>query len=228
MPTNLYGPNDNFNLETSHVLPALIRKFHLAKLLEKGDLVGIIDDLKKFPIGFGYDNVRDFSNHSTLFNILSRVGINFRTPGSGEKVSHSGYSSNSFLHPLETQEVTVRLWGTGEVYREFLYIDDLADACLFLMENVSASHMKEWNEDFIINVGTGEEVKLKDLALTIKNIVGFRGEILWDPSKPDGTPRKLLDSSKIRKLGWKPRVSLEEGIRRVYEWYKQFRAPLAV
>jgi GDP-L-fucose synthase len=96
----------------------------------------------------------------------------------------------------------------------------MANACVFLMENVNAEDMRGLNEDYFVNVGTGEEIKLKDLAILIKNIVSFKGEIAWDSSKPDGTPRKLLDLSKIRKLGWIPNVTLEEGVRRVYEWYR--------
>jgi GDP-L-fucose synthase len=140
MPTNLYGPNDNYDLQSSHVLPALIRKFHEAKV------------------------------------------------------------SNA---------PTVTCWGSGSPKREFLYVDDLADACVFLMENYSG-------EDFI-NVGYGSDVTIRELAETIQRIVGFSGKIVWDTSKPDGTPRKLMDSSRLLALGWKPKVNLETGIRLAYE-----------
>lgn len=139
MPTNLYGPNDNYDLETSHVLPAMIRKFHEAKTA--------------------------------------------RRP-------------------------TVVCWGTGAPRREFLYADDLARACLFLMEN--------YDEEQLINVGFGSEITVKQLAETIQRIVGFDGEIVWDTSRPDGTPRKLMDSSRLCALGWKPQVDLETGIRLAY------------
>lgn len=142
MPTNIYGPGDNFDLETSHVLPALIRRFHDAKV--------------------------------------------------------SGASQ-------------VTLWGTGSALREFLHADDLAEASLFLLDN--------YNEPGPINVGFGEEVSIKDLAGIIAGIVGYEGLIQWDPSKPDGTPRKILDSSRIRALGWAPKVPLVDGIRHSYEWY---------
>ena len=142
MPTNLYGPNDNFDLESSHVLPALIRKFHEAK------------------------------------------------------VNNKPY---------------VEVWGTGSPRREFLYVDDLADACVFLME--------EYNGNDVINIGTGEDITIRELAELIKRIVGYNGEIKFDTSKPDGTPRKLLDVSKLRKLGWRHKVSLEEGIYRTYKWF---------
>lgn len=141
MPTNLYGINDNFNLNSSHVLPALIRKFHEAKI----------------------------SN----------------TP--------------------------VTIWGTGKPKREFLYVDDLAEACLYLMDN--------YNSTDIINVGTGEDVSIKELSEIIKTVVDFSGEILYDSTKPDGTPRKLLDVSKINSLGWKHKTNLETGIKNTYEWF---------
>jgi GDP-L-fucose synthase len=195
MPTNIYGPYDNFNLETSHVLPALIRKFHLAKLLEEGDFEGIKKDFQKYPIGFGLDKI-NLEDKQSILNVLKKVGI----------------ISN-------TSNISLTLWGSGEVYREFLYVDDLADACVYLMENVDAEDMRKLCPDYFVNVGTGEDLKIKDLAKMIKDIVGFKGDIIHDLTKPDGTPRKLLDISKIKELGWKPKVSLEEGIRRTYEWY---------
>ncbi len=196
MPTNLYGPNDNYNLETSHVLPALIRKFHLAKLLEQEDFEGIKKDFQKYPIGFGLDDKINLEDKQSILNVLKKVGI----------------ISN-------TSNISLTLWGSGEVYREFLYVDDLADACVYLMENIDAEDMRKLCPDYFVNVGTGEDLKIKDLAMMIKDIVGFKGDILHDLSKPDGTPRKLLDVSKIKQLGWKPKVSLEEGIKKTYEWY---------
>ena len=139
MPTNLYGPNDNYDLNNSHVLPALLRKFHHAKV-----------------------------------NNL----------------------------------VEVEIWGTGSPLREFLHVDDLADACLFLMEN--------FNEKGFVNVGYGEDISIKDLAYLIKDVVGFKGNLVFDESKPDGTPRKLIDNSKINNMGWSPKISLKEGISMVY------------
>jgi GDP-L-fucose synthase len=143
MPTNLYGPNDNFNLSSSHVLPALIRKF---------------DDAK------------------------------------------------------ESGAPNVTLWGTGAPLREFLYVDDMADACVYLLQNYSGEEH--------VNIGTGKEISIKDLANLVKETVGYEGEIVWDDSMPDGTPRKLLDVSKLHDIGWKEKVSLKEGIRLSYEWYK--------
>jgi GDP-L-fucose synthase len=196
MPTNLYGPNDNFNLETSHVLPALIRKFHLAKLLEQGDIEGIKKDFKKYPIGFGLDKEVDFNDNDSILKVLSKLGI----------ISLAS-------------KVSLTIWGSGEVYREFLYVDDLADACVYLMENIDAPDMAKLCNDYFVNVGTGKDIKIKDLAILIKDIVGFKGEIMHDLTKPDGTPRKLLDVSKIKQLGWIAKTSLEEGIKNVYSYY---------
>ena len=142
MPTNLYGPNDNFELNSSHVLPALINKFHSAKL--------------------------NCSNEVTL-------------------------------------------WGTGKPLREFMHVDDLANAVLFLIENKSSHHL--------YNVGTGNDITIKDLAIIIKDITGFVGKINWDESKPDGTYRKLMSNKRLNKLGWKSKVDLVEGIKQTYEWY---------
>ena len=196
MPTNLYGPNDNFNLETSHVLPALIRKFHLAKLLEQGDIEGIKKDFRKYTIGFGLDKEIDFNDNDSILKVLSKLGI----------ISLAS-------------KVSLTIWGSGEVYREFLYVDDLADACVYLMENINALDMAKLCNDYFVNVGTGKDIKIKDLAILIKDIVGFKGEIIHDLTKPDGTPRKLLDVSKINQLGWKAKTSLEEGILKTYEEY---------
>ena len=146
MPTNLYGPGDNFDLETSHVLPALLHKFHLAR---------------------------------------------------------------------ETGGIT--LWGTGNVYREFLHVDDLAEACLFLMET--------YDSPDLVNVGCGHDLTIRDLAELIGRIVGFSGQIEWDSTKPDGTPRKLLDVSKLGKRGWKAKIPLEEGIRSTYQWWLDQTVP---
>ena len=198
MPTNLYGPNDNFNLETSHVLPALIRKFHLAKLLERGDMDGIERDLKRTPIGFGLDEKINRNDEGSIIAVLEKIGIR-RTK----------------------DKVIVTLWGSGEVYREFLYSEDLADACVYLMEKVNADDMKELSSDYFVNVGTGKDIKINDLAKMIKEIVGFKGEIAHDLTKPDGTPRKLLDVSKINALGWRARTDLYEGIETVYRIYQQ-------
>jgi GDP-L-fucose synthase len=192
MPSNLYGPNDNYNLETAHALPALIRKFHLGKLLMEGRYEEIIEDVKRIRIGFGFDKDIEFKTSDELKEILKKVGI---TEGS------------------------VTVWGTGEVYREFLHVDDLAEACVYLMENIDAEEMRKISSDYFVNVGTGKDLKIKELVEIIKDVVEYKGNVIWDTSKPDGTPRKLLDISKIVQLGWKPKIELEEGIKRTYESY---------
>ena len=196
MPTNLYGPNDNFDLETSHVLPALIRKFHLGKLAKQGDLEGIKRDEQTYgPIpeyiraSLGLPSNNDSTNQ--LFNQFSR----------GEAVS----------------KPRIVLWGTGQPFREFLHVDDLAAATIFLMENCDYKEIGEF-----VNIGTGEDHTIREYADMVKEIVGFDGEVVWDRSKPDGMPRKLLDTSKITSLGWKPQIYLNDGIRQTYEWYREY------
>lgn len=187
MPTNLYGPHDNYNLETAHVLPAMLRKFHLAKLLRNQDFATIAADVKKFPLGFGLDPIASGGNENEITAALNGLGIT-------------------------AEHVT--LWGTGEVYREFLHVDDLADACVFLMDKCNYKDIGE-----VINIGTGQDIMLRDLALEIKGVVGYEGEIVYDSSKPNGTPRKLLNISRMSSLGWKPAVSLSSGIKNSYGWY---------
>jgi GDP-L-fucose synthase len=193
MPTNLYGPHDNFDLETSHVLPALIRKKHLGKCLQTSDFESIRKDIQKYPIR-NYDVTQ--LNDVEVVNLLSKFGIK------------TDYLNNL---PLST---VVEIWGSGDPYREFLYVDDLADACVFLMKNYDYKDIGEF-----INIGTGEDIKIKDLARCIKEIIGFDGEIRHDMSKPDGTSKKLLDISRMKALGWEPKISLEEGIKKTYEMY---------
>ena len=182
MPNNLYGPNDNFDLETSHVLPALIRKFHLAKLAAAGDLKAIIKDETVFgPIP---DDIK------------KSIGID---PSTNQPFDRS------------TNQPSVIIWGTGAPRREFLYVDDLADACVFLM--------KHYDESEIINIGWGRDQTILDLAEMVSDVVGFKGDIKWDATRPDGTPQKLLDVSRLANLGWQPKITLEDGIREVYRWY---------
>lgn len=210
MPTNLYGPNDNYNLETSHVLPAMIRKMHLGKCLERNDWEGILKDLAKYPI----EGITDKSETSEILSVMRKYGI----------------QSNRQPESRTQDPVTITLWGTGSPYREFLHVDDVADACVFVMNNVdfndlippsALSPQPSALKNTHINIGTGKDLTIKDLAILIKDIIGFRGEIVWDDSKPDGTPRKLLDVSKISSLGWKEKVGLEDGIRGVYEKYRE-------
>src|ERR1035437_1754688 len=223
MPTNLYGPNDNYNLETSHVLPALIRKMHLGKCLENNDWESIRKDFIKYPV----EGVNGNATESEISEKLAKYGI-------------QDLKSTAHRTPHTTHPVSITLWGTGNPYREFLYVDDLAGACVYLMKEVDFKDLKALrpepralspvplefsdkpNADIKnthINIGTGRDLTIKELAGLIKNIVGFKGEIQWDSSKPDGTYRKLLDVSKINKLGWKEKISLEEGIKMIYNKY---------
>ena len=187
MPTNLYGPNDNFNLETAHVFAAFIRKFHLAKLLRNRDFEQIKMDILKIPFGFGVDNQAIVSNEETMKEELKNLGIT---------------------------EESVSIWGAGEVYREFMHVDDLADASLYLMENCGHKDVGEF-----VNIGTGVDIKIKDLAVLTSEIIGYEGKLEHDISKPDGTPKKLLDVSKVKNLGWTAKIGLAEGIKKVYRWY---------
>ena len=184
MPTNLYGPNDHFDLQVSHVLPALIRKFHLAKLALANDIDSIQADEARYGL------IPD--------DILSSLGL------------VRGQSCIS--HLTSHASPTVKLWGTGSPRREFLYVDDLADASLFLMQG--------YDDEKIINVGVGEDATIRELAELVREIVGFAGEIVWDADKPDGTPRKLMDVSRLHRHGWRAKTELPEGIRRVYEAYQ--------
>ena len=183
MPTNLYGDNDNFDLETSHVLPALIRKFHLASLLSDGGFDLIERDMAVFG-----NRPASSASPAIIENLLSKFGI--------------------------TRD-SVTLWGTGEPYREFLHADDLAAACIFLMERYDYKDIGEF-----VNIGVAEDIKIKDLASMVRRVVGFEGDIRFDTSRPDGTPRKLLDISKIRSLGWRPTIRLQDGIEMVYKSYQ--------
>jgi len=202
MPTNLYGPNDNFNLETSHVLPAMVRKIHLAKCLEENNWRAIRADLKKRPV----EGVDGSASGEEILAILEKYGIS-AIP------YHSGYSC------------TLALWGTGSPKREFLWSEDMADACVFLLENRNFEDVTAICGDEIrnthINIGTGKEVTIKKLSQLIKKEIGFKGEILFDTDKPDGTMRKLTDPSKLHGLGWQHKIELEEGVRLMYGHYLQ-------
>mgnify|MGYP000930443483 FL=1 len=182
MPTNLYGPNDNFDLETAHVLPALIRKFYLAKLLKNRDINLLLDDLKSTDINKAEE-------------YLSKFGI---------------------------YENRVEIWGSGTPRREFLYSKDMADACVFLLENINFSDLINDQKEIRnthINIGTGSDITIKELALLIKDIVDFKGEIYFNTTKPDGTMLKLSDTSKLNNLGWRYKTNIYDGIQNLYEWY---------
>jgi len=187
MPTNMYGPNDNYDLENSHVLPALIRKFHLAGLALAGDVMAIAQDEER------YGRIPD--------DIIRNLGLS-RSP---KDASH--------LIADSSKSPKVVLWGTGTPRREFLHVDDLVNACLFLMEN--------YDSEEIINVGVGEDSTIRELAELVRQAAGFEGEVVWDASKPDGTPRKLMDVSRLHSMGWKASIKLADGIRRTYASYAE-------
>lgn len=199
MPTNLYGPNDNYNLETSHVLPALIRKMHLGKCLMNNDWNAIRHDLNKRPI----EGISGNSEENIILNILNKYGIKLTT-------------HNSQL------TATITLWGTGTPRREFLYSDDLADACVYIMQNIGFDDLKGNSREVKnthINIGVGIDLMIRELAEIIQNVVGFDGSIEWDNSKPDGTKQKLLNVDKLNFLGWKPKINLGKGLTKVYSDY---------
>lgn len=192
MPTNLYGPNDNFDLERSHVLPAMIRKIHLAHCLKEGDWEAVRKDMNQRPV----EGVNGDSPKADILNILRKYGIS---------------------------ETEVTLWGTGTPLREFLWSEEMADASVFVMEHVDFKDTyKEGDKDIRnchINIGTGKEITIRQLAEQIVETVGYQGKLTFDSSKPDGTMRKLTDPSKLHSLGWHHKIEIEEGVRRMYEWY---------
>ncbi len=183
MPTNLYGPNDNFDLEKSHVLPALIRKIHLAKLLNESKYDEVLNDTK-------FETIDEAKAYLATF----------------------GVSENS-----------VEIWGTGNPKREFLWSKDMADACVFIMENRDFKDTYSEKDGEIrnthINIGSGVEISISELAHKIKKLIGFKGNLIFNSDKPDGTMRKLTDVSKLNQLGWEHSVELDEGLKKIYNWY---------
>jgi GDP-L-fucose synthase len=203
MPTNLYGPNDNFNLTGGHVMPSLMRRIHLGRLLENGDLQGIRADLARRPVdGFDGDETE-----SEIIELLAVQGIR------GPAVLRSGGPA----------VVQVTVWGTGKPLREFMYSGDMADATVYIMEKISFKDLVPAGATEIrnthINIGTGEEITIRDLSLLLKETTGFRGELVFDAGKPDGTPRKFLDSSKLHGLGFRHGTTLRDGASLMYKWY---------
>lgn len=193
MPTNLYGPNDNFHLENSHVLPAMIRKIFLSKCLMENDWEMISKDLNKRPV----EGVDGAAEQSTITTVLGKYGI----------------SSDRVV-----------LWGTGKPLREFLWSEDMADACVHILERVDFADVIPATGEVRnchINIGTGKEVTIRELSAMIAAAIGYEGGIVFDDSKPDGTMRKLTDPSKLHSLGWKHQVEINEGIGRLYHWYKE-------
>lgn len=191
MPTNLYGPNDNFNLETSHVLPAMIRKIHLGKCLHTDNWEALRKDLNARPV----EGVTGNATDNDILAILAKYGI---YPGK------------------------VQLWGTGKPLREFLWSEEMADASVYIMEHIDFQDVRpEGNEvrNTHINIGTGKELSIKEVATLIQEKIGFDGELVFDASKPDGTLRKLTDVSKLHALGWHHKIEIAEGVELLYNWY---------
>jgi GDP-L-fucose synthase len=190
MPTNLYGPNDNYDLNNSHVLPAMLRKFHLAKLAQQGDLAGIRQNeanLGQIPA-----------------DVKAMIGLEPNAP----------ISQSSVLSPRDS----VVLWGTGTPKREFLYSDDMADACLYLLEQPESKLSDLFNDERppLVNIGCGEDLSIRELAVMIAEAVGYSGKLVFDATKPDGTMQKLMDVSRMKGLGWAATTSLRDGILTVY------------
>lgn len=193
MPTNLYGPNDNFHLENSHVLPAIMRKVYLAKCLNEGDIDAVRRDLDLRPV----EGVNGGNTEEVILSKLEKFGITQRS---------------------------VTLWGTGSPMREFLWSEDMADASVHVLLNVDFKDTYDQGTTEIrnchVNVGTGKEISIREVAERVKTEIGFKGELLWDASKPDGTPRKLTDVTKLHDLGWRHKIEIEDGVRKLYDWYK--------
>ena len=201
MPTNLYGPNDNFDLEKSHVLPAMIRKMHLGKCLFDNNWDALREDLNRRPV----EGISGETSEEDILAILDKYGIK------------------------QLNGCSVELWGTGTPLREFLWSEEMADASVFCMENVNfddliseirtnSSNSQEIRNTHI-NIGTGKEITIRDLAYRIKEVVGFGGEIVFNSDKPDGTMRKLTDPSKLHSLGWHHKIEIEDGVKMMYDWY---------
>jgi GDP-L-fucose synthase len=202
MPTNLYGPNDNFDLEKSHVLPALVRKNHLGKCLQNNDWTALRADLDKNPI----EGINGGNSEEEILEKLNKYGI--RLIGDDSKESR----------------VSIEIWGTGKPMREFLWSEEMAAACVYVMENVDFKDTFNAKDNEVrnthINIGTGKEISIRQLAETIKEKVGFEGDLVFNTDKPDGTMRKLTDPSKIHELGWHHQIDIEEGIEKMYHWYQ--------
>ena len=263
MPTNLYGPNDNFHLKNSHVMPAIMRKVYLAKMIHDENWEAICKDLEKRPVEELNEecrlkneesrlNDKDSSNTSSSSNSTEN-----KTPSNNSSffILHSSFTKEEILNALAHYGIynnKVVLWGTGKPLREFLWSEDMADACVHLLLNVNFSDIigiEKYSSVFYgtsasgvvdrnhsegrggaipslgeirnchINVGTGKELTIRELTQLVVSTIGFGGEVEFDSSKPDGTPRKLIDVSKLHSLGWTHRVEIEEGVKKLYEWY---------
>ncbi|MDL2322925.1 GDP-L-fucose synthase [Bacteroidales bacterium OttesenSCG-928-A17] len=191
MPTNLYGPNDNFDLEKSHVLPALLRKIHLAKALTNNDWTTLRKDLNKLPV----EGVTGNDSEDIILEKLNKYGI---------------------------KKDSVEIWGSGKPMREFLWSEEMADACIYIMEHVDFKDLKPVGNEIRnthINIGTGKEISIRNLAELIVDKLSYSGKLVFNTEKPDGTLRKLTNVDKLHSLGWKHRIEIEEGVEKLYAWY---------
>jgi GDP-L-fucose synthase len=210
MPTNLYGHNDNYNLETSHVLPAMIRKFHLGKCLENKDLPAIRKDLNRYPV----EKINGDADEKSILGVLDKFGV---------KVTGSSTSK---------APVAVTIWGTGTPLREFMNSQDMAEACIYVMENIDVKDIigihksgksdPDYHPPHFLNIGTGEELSIRDLAYKVKALTGFSGKIIFDTSKPDGTMRKTIDITALKGLGYRHKIGLDEGLKETYKTYLKY------
>ena len=227
MPTNLYGPNDNFHLENSHVLPAMIRKIHLARCLNEGDWDAVRKDISLRPVTISAEAAGKTSEEAAAS--FTSKGMKARA---GKFIVDGTSSEADILNVLAHYGITpdaVTLWGTGKPMREFLWSEEMADASVHVLLNVDFRDTYDTaakNADGIteirnchINVGTGKEISIRDAAEKIIREIGFKGELRWDASKPDGTIRKLTDVTKLHRLGWHHKIEIDEGIHRLYQWY---------
>jgi len=209
MPTNLYGPNDNYDLEKSHVLPALMRKIYLGKCTENNNWEAVRNDFRKRPV----EGVNGSATQDEIIGILTKYGIGFQKNNSPEEPEIEFIGN----------KVAVEIWGSGNPMREFLWSEELADACIFILKNVNFTDLVHSSQKEIrnthINIGTGKEISIKNLALLIKEKIGFKGDLVFNESKPDGTMRKLTDVSKLHSLGWHHTIEIQAGIERMYNWY---------
>lgn len=201
MPTNLYGPNDSYNLNNSHVLPALIRKFHLARLVEESNWRAI----RKDEVVFG------------------PIPDSFRNPLCIPFPSGSDVSDRQFPSPADSKSPVVQLWGTGAARREFLHVDDMASGTVFIMqlEDSLYDHATQNGQITHINIGTGEDLTIRELSEKVQAVTGYSGRVAWDRAQPDGMPQKLLDVSVLNHLGWKPGIALSEGLLQTYHNYQK-------
>ena len=211
MPTNLYGFRDNYDLEKSHVLPALLRKFHLGKCFENNDWQAVRKDLDRYPV----EKVDGSADEKNIIEVLGKYGVKLNSR------SESGKNS-----------VSVSIWGTGAPLREFMNSRDMAEACVFIMEEIDVKdiieiHKKgksdpEYHSPQFLNIGTGSEISIKELAFKVKALTGFSGGIIFDSSRPDGTMRKITDTSALNGLGYHPKIALDEGLEITYRQYLKY------